>query len=317
MPDSEPPRHRTSSPPDATGEVGGNGAGVVSREELAAALRVILPAVREAGAIGLSHFRKEVRVEHKADGSPVTEVDLAIDALLRERISKAFPEDGWLSEEGEKGCHWLSCRRAWVVDPLDGTRGFLHGKPHWCIAVALLVTHVPVLGVLHAPAMNSTWWATLGGGAFMDGERLHVSRREKLEGSRIIGPMAITRPECWDDPWPRVQVRRYPSLALRLAFVADGRADAMLAPGGKNYWDVAAGDILVREAGGRVTDITGAALRYDAEAARVNGVIAAGEGLFDIIRAHAVGFRCAGRGRKRGGRCGNEAAAERKGDGRR
>ncbi len=267
--------------------------------ELAAALEVALAAAREAGEIGRRHFRHNVRVERKPDGSPVTEVDLAIDALLRKRIMGAFPEDGWLSEEGEKGRQWLCHRRTWVIDPLDGTSGFLRGEPHWCVALALLIDHVPVLGVLHAPALDATWWASAGGGAFLNGERIHVSERTELAGSHIIGPAAVKRPECWEKPWPQVEVRRYPSLALRMAFVADGSADAMLAPGRKNYWDVAAGDIIVREARGRVSDIAGAPLRYDEKTMRVNGLIAAGKGLFDEIRSRAAGFRCGHGSRRR------------------
>ena len=286
MPDSDAPVPTDS--PDAPAE-------------LAEALRVALDAAREAGEIGRQHFRRKVRVERKADGSPVTEVDLAIDALLRERILSAYPQDGWLSEESEKGCHWLSCERAWVVDPLDGTGGYLRGEPYWCVAIALLVNHAPVLGVLHAPALEATWWASAGNGAFLNGERIRVSARKELAEATIIGPMAVKKPECWDMPWPEVNMRRYPSLALRLAFVADGRADAMLALGRKNYWDVAAGDIIVREAGGKVSDITGASLRYDEEAAKVNGIIAAGKGLFGDILSRAQGFRCGCReGRRHG-----------------
>ena len=286
MPDYDAPR-----PDDAPG----------AATELSAALAVALAAARAAGEIGARHFRRRVRVERKADGTPVTEVDLAIDALLRARILGAFPQDGWLSEEGEKGRQWLDRRRAWVVDPLDGTSGYLRGEPHWCVALALLVDHRPVLGVLHAPALESTWWATAAGGAFLNGERIRASGRTELEGAEVIGPKAVSRADCWRTPWPRVRVRRYPSLALRLALVADGSADAMLAPGRKNYWDVAAGDVIVREAGGRVADLRGAPLRYEAETAKVNGIVAAGEGLFEAVLHRAKGFRCGDRAHGRHG----------------
>ena len=268
--------------------------------DLSAELASALAAAREAGEIGLSRFRSKVKMERKPDGSPVTEVDLAIDALLRERLLSAFPQDGWLSEEGEKGCRWLTCRRAWIVDPLDGTGGFLRGEPYWCIAIALIIDHAPVLGVIHAPALEHTWHASVGQGAFRDDLPIHVSDRTELTGARIIGPAAVRKPHCWNAPWPEVEVRRYPSLALRLAFVADATADAMLAPGRKNYWDVAAGDIIVHEAGGRVADATGEPLRYDDEAAKVHGVAAAGGGLFGPVLKRLQGFRCGGGGWKKG-----------------
>ncbi len=263
--------------------------------DLSTELTMAMHAVREAGSIGLARFRRKVQVRQKPDGTPVTDVDLAIDALLRERLLAAFPEDGWLSEEGERRRDWLFRRRVWIVDPLDGTGGFLRGEPFWCIALALLIDHRPVLGVIHAPALGQTWHAVAGAGAFRDDMPIHVSTRAQLAGARIIGPAAIRKARCWDASWPEVTVRRYPSLALRMAFVADGTADAMLAPGRKNTWDVAAGDILVREAGGRVADASGRPLRYDDETAKVNGVVAAGEGLFGEVLARVKGFRCGGR----------------------
>ena len=269
--------------------------------DLAAELTAALRAVRDAGAIGLARFRKRVRVQRKADGTPVTEVDLAIAVLLRERLLASFPEDGWLSEEGERTRDWLTRHRVWIVDPLDGTGGFLRGEPFWCIAVALVIGHVPVLGVIHAPALEHTWHAVAGQGAFRDDVSIHVSDRAQLAGARIIGPAVVKKPHCWAEPWPEVTVRRYPSLALRLAFVADASgehgADAMLAPGRKNVWDVAAGDVIVREAGGKVTDVAGVPLRYDDETAKVNGIVAASEILFDRVLMRAKGFRCGGRKR--------------------
>ena len=156
MPDYDP---RHASPACTSGEAEDapeKGMGADVRAELDAALRMALAAAREGGEIGLGHFRRKVRVQRKPDGTPVTEVDMAIDAVLRQRILGAFPQDGWLSEEGEKGCHWLSCRRAWIVDPLDGTSGYLRGEPYWCVAIALLIDRLPVLGVMHAPALHGT-----------------------------------------------------------------------------------------------------------------------------------------------------------------
>ena len=261
------------------------------RADLPALLDTALDAARQAGELANARFCTDVRCKRKADGSPVTEVDLAVDALLRERLLGALPGAGWLSEESTQGDAWRRHERVWVVDPLDGTSGFLRRDRHWCIAIALLERGVPVLGVIHAPALGHSWWAHAGGGAFLDGAPARVSTRPTLEGATLIGPKSIANPAMWAKPWPPVTVRRYPSLALRLAYVASAEADGMLALGGKNYWDVAAGDIIVREAGGRVADITGAPLIYADAGARVNGVIAAPPALFARMAALARGWR--------------------------
>ena len=281
----------------------GNENAALSADALQALLPDVLAAAREAGALAAERFCTAVHCERKADGSPVTEVDLAVDALLRQRLRAVLPEAGWLSEESTTGDEWLSHRQAWCIDPLDGTGGYLRRDPHWCISVALLQDGAPVLGVIHAPALQRTWQAARGGGALMNGMTARVSIRQALAGARIIGPKSLEDAAAWQTPWPRVEVRRYPSLALRLAYVASGEADGMLALGGKNYWDVAAGDIIVREAGGIISDAEGAPLRYDRAAARVNGVIAASAALHGEMLALARGWRgCARHGRKKHGR---------------
>ncbi len=259
--------------------------------ELRRLLQATLDAAREGGEIAMARFRAKVHCERKADGTPVSEVDLAVDALLRERLMAALPEAGWLSEESTVDDGWLARERAWVVDPLDGTGGYLRCDPHWCCAIALLEDGAPVLGVIHAAALGRTWWAARGLGAFVNGTRARVSPREELEGASLVAPASVRKPTSWRTPWPQVRTRRYPSLALRLAKVASGEMDGMLALGEKRYWDVASGDIIVREAGGRVSDARGQPLRYDRSQARVDGVIAAPPSLFGPMLALTRGWR--------------------------
>ena len=253
-------------------------------------LALALDLVREAGRIALEHFRRRPKWHRKADGTPVTEVDLAIDRTLREALLAARPGYGWLSEETADDAARLTCRRVWVLDPLDGTGGYLRGEREFCTALALVENGEPVLGIIHAPALERTWTAAKGAGARLNGEAIHVSRRTDLAGARIIGPASVNRPECWDDPWPEVTLFRPPSLALRLAYVAAGEADAMLAPGHKSEWDVAAGDIIVREAGGLVTDISGRPIRYNCSPPRPHGVIAGPPPLHAAILARLKGY---------------------------
>jgi len=280
------------------------GAEAQGKGELQGLLKAALQAAREAGEIAAARFCSDVRCEHKADGSPVTEVDLAVDEVLRARLMAVLPQAGWLSEESTRDDGWLEHELVWVVDPLDGTGGYLRRNPHWCIAIGLVRRGHALLGVIHAPALKRTWWAVQGQGAFVNEVSARVSSRRQLAGARIIGPKRLLDARCWERPWPPLQAQLYPSLALRLAYVASGDADGMIAPGAKNYWDVAAGDIIVREAGGRVGDMTGAPLHYDKARARVDGVLAAPEPLFAEMVALARGWRgCAhhrGKGKRKG-----------------
>jgi len=280
----------------------------LNADALQALLKPVLAAAREAGTLAAARFRTRVHRQRKADGSPVTEVDLAVDALLREQLMQLLPQAGWLSEESTQGDGWLAHRQVWCIDPLDGTGGFLRRDPHWCISVALLQDGAPVLGVVHAPVLQRTWWAAHGGGALMNGMTARVSHRQALEGARIIGRRNLLDAAAWERPWPRVELRRYPSLALRLSYVASGEADGMLSTTAVNYWDVAAGDIIVREAGGIITDAEGVPLRYEDASARVHGVIAAAPALHEEMRTLAQGWRgCA--------RHGNTGKPEKQGNG--
>ena len=238
-------------------------------------LELAIEAAREAGRIALGYFRKSPRWHEKADRSPVSEADLAVDAALKDMLLSACPDDGWLSEETADDPARLKKSRLWVLDPLDGTRGFLLNDPHWCVSLALVVDHRPVIGVIHAPALGRTWSAAQGKGAFLDGGRIQVSGRAGLAGAHVIGPRYIHDARLWGRPWPDVSVTRLPSLALRLARVASADADAMIAPGYKSDWDIAAGDIIIREAGGVVTDARGEKIIYNRESTRPFGVIAA------------------------------------------
>ena len=254
-------------------------------------------AALEAGRIALKFFRHDPRWENKPDHTPVSEADMAVDEALKEMLLAARPGYGWLSEETADDLSRLGKRRVWVLDPLDGTRGFLAGDPNWCVSLALVEDGAAKLGVIHAPALGKTWAARAGGGAFLDGRPITTSRREKLEGAHVIGPRSIHDPRHWDKPWPRVEVSKLPSLALRLAQVACAAADAMVAPGFKSDWDLAAGDVIIREAGGVITDGRGRPLAYNRRDIRPWGVVAAPPALHGQVMEHMKGYRCRGKGK--------------------
>jgi myo-inositol-1(or 4)-monophosphatase len=253
--------------------------------QLAEDKALLTGAVRAAGALALSFFGRGLIGTHKADNSPVSEADLAVDKMLRERLTGARPDYGWLSEETADHPSRLDAARVWIVDPIDGTRAFLAGTPEWTVAAALVEHGKPVLAAVFNPATAEMFTAKLGGGAYLNGFPIEVAAPEEIEGCRMIATKGFFNHKVWIDPWPRTRSTWFNSIAYRLALIAAGRADATVSLTGKSEWDVAAAALLVEEAGGKVTDATGAALTYNKPSTRMNGLVAAAPKLHELLLA--------------------------------
>lgn len=227
----------------------------------------------EAGRLAMARWETEFRRWEKVPGSPVCEVDLEVDALLRQRLGGLLPDAGWLSEETADDRARLSARRVWVVDPIDGTRDYLRHRPGWAVSVALVEDGAPVIGVLDAPARGERWTAEAGKGAWRGGERLHVAARDRLAGARVPA-----------DQLPRVDgdlvmVAKPNSIALRIAMVAAGEADLLATIRWGNEWDVAAAVLIAREAGAAITDALGRPLAFNTPSGQAFGVLASAPGI--------------------------------------
>jgi myo-inositol-1(or 4)-monophosphatase len=223
-------------------------------------------AARQAGAMALPFFRSgaqtAARLWYKERSSPVTEADIALDTFLKDRLSGLFPEAGWLSEETADNAARLGQRCVWIVDPIDGTRAFANGHPDWSISIALVMEGRPVLGAIYAPVHDHLYEASLGGGAWRNGTKLEVSKAERLDRPRIAGPKPLLdRFERRDGPIEHMP--KVPSLALRLARVADGTIDVGLVSSNAQDWDIAAADLILHEAGAVLTDFNGEPPTYN------------------------------------------------------
>ncbi len=247
-----------------------------TREEDHALLRA---AVREAGALAGEYFGRPVEHWRKQNDTPVSEADLAVNRLLKARLGEARPGYGWLSEETEDSPERLSRDRVWVADPIDGTRAFLKGRPHWTISVALVEHGCPVSAVVFNPVREEFFEATAGGGATLNGRAIAVSKRAEIEHCRMIAHARVFRRADWPSPWPPMRVDFRNSMAYRLSLVAAGAFDATFTISPKSDWDIAAADLLVREAGGRVTSRNGETLVYNRPGVRHDSVLAAGPAL--------------------------------------
>jgi myo-inositol-1(or 4)-monophosphatase len=249
-------------------------------------------AVREAGMLALQTFRGQLKSWTKGKSSPVSEADLAVDALLRERLLTML-DAGWLSEETEDDPGRLDHSNVWVVDPIDGTRAYLAGLPDWAVSAALVSSGRPLLAALYAPVTDELFLSVAGSGATLNGAPIHASRGDQLAGAKFSA--AKRRLDSLAAVEPRIAaVPRVPSLALRLARVATGALDGMFAAPNGHDWDLAAADLLVHEAGGAVTTLTGQSLIYNRPDPVHGALVAAGRArhrvLLDLVRDRIAEF---------------------------
>lgn len=241
-------------------------------------LALLEETVREAGHIAREFFKGDVQRWDKR-GTPVTEADLAVDAFLNDRLRRARPQYGWLSEETEDDPSRLRAEHVFVVDPIDGTIAFLKGKPHFTICAAIVRERRPVAGVVYNPITEECFRAAKGDGARLNGTIMSVSARQDVEGCRMLADKPMFSHPAWSNPpnipWPEMEIETRNSIAYRMALVASGAFDAMLALSAKHDWDLAAADIIVTEAGGAVSSHQGQVLQYNGAEPLQPSVVAA------------------------------------------
>ena len=227
-------------------------------------LNIAVKAARRAGSIisRASNDLDKLTVESKSQNDFVSEVDRAAEAAIIEVLREAYPQHSILAEES--GLSDKASEYQWIIDPLDGTTNFLHGFPQYCVSIALSVKGVLTHGVIYDPTRNDLFTASKGGGAVLNERRIRVSKtlalkdallgtgfpfKEFAKFDRYIGMFKELTPKC-------AGIRRPGSAALDLAYVACGRYDGFWEMG-LSPWDIAAGAILIKEAGGLVTDFAG------------------------------------------------------------
>ena len=244
-------------------------------------------AVRAAGDVALRTFRQPLRQWIKGESSPVSEADIAVDEFLRQRLLAIAAGYAWLSEETEDDPARLGAENVWIVDPIDGTRAYLAGQDDWTVSVALSVRSRPVLGAIFAPVTQELFLAVAGSGATRNGAPIMASPGRDVAGMKVVGPKRHIN-------WlaglnaNAIVVPRIGSIALRLARVAQGVLDVAFAGGNSHDWDLAAADLLVHEAGGALTTLTGDTLTYNGSELVHGALLAAGQDrhatLIDLVR---------------------------------
>jgi myo-inositol-1(or 4)-monophosphatase len=248
-------------------------------------VELLTEAAREAGALALTYFRRDPKSWAKGETSVVSEADIAVDQLLAARLMTARPDYGWLSEETAEDPVQRAPSRVFVVDPIDGTKGFLAGSTEWTVSLAVVEDGRPVAAALFAPALGSMFQAVAGRGATRDGVPLRVSARAALAGANVAGSRRLVR-DALD--LASVSLEYYgfvASLAYRFALVATGEVDVAIARPGAYDWDLAAADLLVHEAGGRLAGLDGVRPRYNRPERRHPALLAATPELSEAMAA--------------------------------
>jgi myo-inositol-1(or 4)-monophosphatase len=240
-------------------------------------LEVAIAAAREAGAIVLRHYQSDVGHWEKSEDNPLTLADIESDRAIGARLRAAFPDDAILSEETVDDSSRLAKERVWIVDPMDGTKEFTKRIPELGVSIGLVVAGVPVVGVILNPVADACIWASHGDGTFKNGVRVRVSPVTRLGDAVVIASRTeISRDQFAPyDGWFR-EIRPVGSIAWKLACVAAGEGDLNVSVAPKNEWDVCAGDVLVREAGGIYAAFDGSRRVYNQAKTLIEAGMAAG-----------------------------------------
>ena len=240
-------------------------------------LALLLDAAESAARIGTRYFKASPEIWDKGDGQgPVTEADLEIDRMLKAELRSARPDYGWLSEETEDNTDRQHAEHVFIIDPIDGTRAFIDGQKSWCHSLAIAHHGKVTAAVVHLPMREEVFSAEAGQGAHLNGTRLAAEGKPDPSGADVLTTRPTLDPKHWKDGQPPGFTRQFrPSLAFRMCLVAQSRFDAMITLRNAWEWDIAAGDLICREAGASVSDRLGGDLVFNAPSAKQAGVLAA------------------------------------------
>lgn len=254
--------------------------------DLQSDLDLALRAARAAAEVIRPAFRAEMEVRYKDPDQPVTDADVEANRVLWNVLLGERPEYGWLSEETSDSSDRLWRSRLWVVDPIDGTNSFIQGIAEFAVSIGLVEGDKAVLGVVANPATGEVYHAVAGGGAFLNGAPIHVSANEEVP--RVLCSRSELRRGELGAFEAGCTVQPLGSTAYKMVKVADGTGDAFVSFGPKHEWDVCGAEVIVREAGGQVTGLDGAAFRYNQRNPSWRGVVASNGRVHPALLAVAV-----------------------------
>ncbi len=254
-------------------------------------LSIAKTAAIEAGGIILNYYKADYEIKDKGYHNPVTTADNAADTRLKEILMVARPNYGWLSEETVDSPERLTKDRVWIVDPLDGTKEFIEGVPHFVVSVALVENGNPIVGVLYNPITAETFTAAKGEGAELNGEEIQCATKDNVGNMVILNSRSETRRGLWA-PYDGTfgELRAIGSVAYKLGLTAAGQADIFASLRPKNEWDICAGNCIINEAGGKLIDLKGNRVVFNREKTLIEPGLIAGDidavdKTFEVLKA--------------------------------
>ena len=254
-------------------------------------LSIAKTAAIEAGGIILNYYKADYEIKDKGYHNPVTTADNAADTRLKEILMVARPNYGWLSEETVDSPERLTKDRVWIVDPLDGTKEFIEGVPHFVVSVALVENGNPIVGVLYNPVTAETFTAAKGEGAELNGEEIQCATKDNVGNMVILNSRSETRRGLWA-PYDGTfgELRAIGSVAYKLGLTAAGQADIFASLRPKNEWDICAGNCIINEAGGKLIDLKGNRVVFNREKTLIEPGLIAGnidavDKTFEVLKA--------------------------------
>lgn len=224
-------------------------------------------------------WKSDPQVWEKPGQGPVTEADLAVNAMLEDRLRSARPGYGWLSEESVDDGSRLDASHVFIIDPIDGTRAFIAGEPHFAHSLAVAQKGQITAAAVFLPALGQMFTAWAAGPALMNGAPIAASGAADPETARVLATKPALAPEHWRGPPPGFSRHFRASIAYRLCLLANGSYDAMLTFRPSWEWDIAAGLLICERAGAKVRDGRGHEISFNTDQARAAGVVAAAPGL--------------------------------------
>lgn len=245
-------------------------------------LTTLLSAIKLAGHTIQDMQTRKLEVQVKSNHDICTLADLKANEILQETILGAFPEDGWLSEETKDDLKRLTKERVWIVDPIDGTREFVGGLNEYAVSVALVIQGHPVVAAVYNPSTEELFYAKAGSGAWKNNVPIKCLLSNNFP--LVLASRSEYRRGEWEIFIDQFEIKPIGSIAYKLALVADGSASATFSLGPKNEWDIAAGVLLVSEAGGWVGDRDFQPFVFNQRNSLVSGIIACSQPSLKAIR---------------------------------
>ena len=231
--------------------------------------KIAKSAVLKAGEILLDYYSLDYKILNKnlnknGNYNPVTDADKASDEYLRDKLTSAFPDYGWFSEESKDSNERFKKERVWIVDPLDGTKEYINKIPMWVVSVALVENKKPILGILYNPIKKQFFSAIKGKGSKLNNKTIFCTKNYKISDMTILNSITETKDGLWL-PFKNTfgKLQEVGSVAYKLGLVAAGKADLFATLRPKNEWDICAGHCIINEAGGKMLDLNGKNIFYN------------------------------------------------------